>query len=118
MVVTMLADGDVGPGEIETIRKTHYELTGLPFSEEEVREEVSALLGDGESPYHHLDALREHLSHEGRIQLVRAAYLVAHADGTFGEGERETVQCVATALGMDEAELHPLLAQFDQDASA
>ena len=57
-----------------------------------------------------LEDVAPHLNDNGRQTVVKAAIMVAMADGVVGEEERTLIQGIATAVGMSGEELQSTLA--------
>lgn len=104
MVLMMLADGVVEDEEVDVIRKIYSQLTDMDMSEDDVQdeiEEVQRLRLDVKSA---LAKCAGYLNEDGKTMVVKAAYLVAAADGVFQEEEKALLASIGRSLGMSSAQ--------------
>lgn len=109
MVQMMLADGHVDDQEIETIREVYQKLSGAPLSREEVEGEIHDAKGEGRTVVDYLSRLSGQLNAHGKEMVVKAALLVAAADGEFQPEEQDFVAQVGSALDMSSAHLRGIV---------
>lgn len=116
MVEMMLADGNVDDEEVEVIKHVYGKLTGTEISDDDVRAEIveaETRTGDVTTA---LQELSGGLNSSGKEMVIKAAFLVAAADGVFQEEEKEMIGAIATALEVSQAHLSGVLAEIQQEA--
>jgi len=110
MFRVMLANGAAGDKALEAIQEAHSDLTGARLSDEEVRRRISLARSGLPDLETLLPGLAPHLSQGGKAMILRSAVGVAMADGEVSLEERVLIQRMAEGLGLDEEDLHDLLA--------
>ena len=112
MFKMMLADGDIDDEELATIAAVYQQLTGAEISEEAIRAEAVVAESGVRDLLVALGELSPHLNDQGKEMVVKAAIMVAVADGRVTDEERLLVTEIATAVGMSESQLSGTLAEF------
>ncbi len=112
MVLMMLVDGDVADEEVEAVRELYRQLTNIELSAEDVRLEVSEVEREPQSVATCLAGCAGMLNDEGKEIVVRAAFLVAAADGNYDDREKALIAEIGQALGMSEAHLNGVVASM------
>lgn len=105
MVAMMLADGDIDAEEIQTLRRLYSQLTGSELSEAQLQSEIGAVRDQQQSVTRLLAPIASALNDNGREMVVKAAYLVAAADGRFEDEEKALIAQIGKVLGMTGAHL-------------
>lgn len=109
LVLMLLADGRVNDAEVDVICDIYPRVTGAPITAEEVRSEAARLTGlPGDVPSL-MAPYRGVLNDAGREAVVKAALLVALADGELDRSEARVLDEVADALGMTSAHYEGVL---------
>lgn len=109
LVLMLLADGRVDPAEVRRICDIYPRVTGAEITEDEVRGEA-VRLSDVEADVPALMAPYQGLlNDEGREAVIKAALLVALADGEMDRSEARVLDQVAEALGMTSAHYEGVL---------
>ncbi len=98
LVLMMLADGVVDPTEVATICDVFRRVTERALSEAEVQAEVDAANADGYDVETYTRGLLGRLNQKGKDTIIRAAFMVAAADGEFQDGERALLGRLGQAL--------------------
>jgi uncharacterized tellurite resistance protein B-like protein len=100
MIHVLLADGVVAPSEIQTLRSVYQSITGQALEETGLVEEINRckdrkgdLGGDLRNIRGYLNAYRKEL-------IIKAAYMVAHADFEIQDDEYEIFVKLGIHLGM------------------
>ena len=112
MMRMMLADGSVGDDEVSTIAAVYQQLTGVELPEDAIRAEAAVAQSGGVDLLASLTALSPHLNDEGKEIVVKAALMVALADGAVAEEEKNLIGEISAAVGMSETHLQGTIAQF------
>lgn len=102
LVLMMLADGVVEDSEIEAIQQILGKLEARKVERPEIEAEMAKAKA-GEDLAHYCKAMAGTLNDAGREMVVRAALLVATADGKFDDSERDALAKMATALNLSRA---------------
>ena len=105
MVGMLLADGVVDDEEVQTIRDLYVKLTKTEISIDEVRAEISNAEQRQLSVTDTLAQISGALNDNGKEMVIKAAYLVAVADGEFQAEEKALIVDVGRSLGMTGAHL-------------
>jgi tellurite resistance protein len=100
MVRMMASDGSIDPAEVQVVRGIFGRLAGRTLSDDELNAEIEAARRDPQEIGAALKELAGTLNEKGKAAVVKAAYLVASADGRFERAELELLNQVAGGLGM------------------
>jgi len=106
LVLMMLADGVVEDSEIEAIQQILGKLESRTVERAEIEAEMAkakAGSAGADDLAHYCKAMAGTLNDAGREMVVRAALLVATADGKFDDSERDALAKMATALNLSRA---------------
>lgn len=98
--------------ELSTARSVYRQVAGADLSAAELSAEVDRARRDGGDPCPALASLAGALDDQGREALIRAAWVVATADGELRVEERALLGRVAEALGMSRAHLRGVLEEL------
>lgn len=109
MVHMMLADGEIEDEETQTIRHVYGQLTNCEMSEEDVLSEIEQVQHEQQDVTTSLAKWAGHLNDNGKEMVIKAAFLVAAADGEFQDEEKELLAAVGQALGMSSAHLNGVI---------
>ncbi|MEO1270893.1 MAG: TerB family tellurite resistance protein [Myxococcota bacterium] len=113
MVLMMLADGDVRAEEIEAIRAVYGRLVKTEaMTDKEIEREIYMAKSDGRSIEQFLMVLSAVLSDEGKATIVKAAYMVAAADGELHAEEQKLISTIASSLHIDHEQLKRIVASL------
>lgn len=112
MVLMMLADGDIRAEEIGAIQAVYKHLADVELSEQDVEREVYMAKSDGRSIEQFLMVLSAVLSDEGKEMIIKAAYMVAAADGELHTKEKQLIDTVASCLQVEQDRLKQTLASL------
>lgn len=100
MVLMMMADGVIDDSEVRVIADIYQAITGSPLSEAGVRSEISDAEAADSNVAHYLGAMQGKLNRNGKSEVVRAAFMVAAADGVIHEDEKALLTQIGDALGL------------------
>lgn len=114
MVLMMLADGAVDDQEVEMVRSLYRKITERDLEPEDVQREAEHIRSSGLGLQETIGAVGPRLNAHGKAMVVKAAYLVAAADGHFADQERTLLGEVAGALEMTPEAFSAVLAELDQ----
>jgi tellurite resistance protein len=113
LVAMMVADGDVDPEELATIRSVYGTMTGQLVDPEALEAEARAMMAAGMTLSACIHSMARELDVRGKRRVLAAAFSVATADGFVLDEEDELLSQVGRALGMDDAQyktaLHELM---------
>lgn len=104
MILMMLADGRIDPGELETLRNVYGKLSGEEYSSELVREDVARLEATPPDIVEHLRSVGGRLNDRGKAMVFSAAILIAQADGEVGREEEVLLKSIYKALGLSKSQ--------------
>lgn len=110
MIRVMLSDGCAGEQELRVVREVAASITGTELSEADLRREIALAESGQKDVSRMLVELAPHLTHEGKALVVKAAFLVAAADGRFRDEEKALLSGIATSLGLTEELIPRMLA--------
>jgi tellurite resistance protein len=116
MILMSLADGTIDDKEISMISSLYGKLAGAQLSEEEVRAEVAQVQQAGHTLTGYLHDVVGVLNDPGKELIVRAAFLVAAADGEFQDEEKQLLVEIGKALQMSGAHLNGVISSMLEDA--
>lgn len=105
MVLMMLADGVVDDEEVRVIQKIFGQLTSRKMSVSEVQAEIDRVENAGHDVESALAGCASGLNANGKAMVIKAAYLVAAADGEFHEDEKAMIRSIGRTLEMSSAEV-------------
>lgn len=100
MVLMMLADGKIDDEEIETIRTVYGRLADKEVTRAEIEREANEATKDGRGLRPYLGSVLGRLNDHGKELVVKAAFLVAAADGKITDEETTLLAELASALEM------------------
>ena len=100
MIAMIIADGVVEDEEVETVQNIYAQLTGNEISNEVLRMEISQAQTHVRSVTESLQQLAGTLNDNGKAMVIKAAFLVAAADGEFQEQERALIALIGQTLNM------------------
>ena len=113
LVAMMVADGDVDPEELATIRSVYAAMTGEQVEADTLLSEAARLQAEGATLRSCLAALADDLPAASKRKVLAAAFAVATADGFVLDEEDELLAEVGRSIGLDEGEykaaLHDLM---------
>ena len=115
MVEMMLADGVVDDEEVAVITNIYGQLAGTEVSEHDIRTEIveaETRTGDVTAA---LAEMAGNLNDNGKEMVVKAAFMVAAADGEFQDEEKELIGSIGKALEMSPAHMNGVIASMMQE---
>ena len=116
LVLMMLADGVIEESEIEAIQTILGKLEDRVISRKEVESEIALAKQANTSIETYCKGMAGYLNDAGREMVVKAAILVAGADGKFEDSERDALASIATALNMSRAHFSGIINDMTKDA--
>jgi len=112
MISMMLADDAIDDAEIQVIRDIYRQVAGGELSEEEILREVELARLRKLDLDSTLQEIAPLLTDQGKEAVVKAAILVAAADGSFEEQERALIANIATRINMSPDHLQACMAEL------
>ena len=109
LVAMMLADGAVEQEELDIIKTVYNKLTGNEFSQEDIDGEIHRARTDGISLTDYLSTVTSSLNDNGKELVMRAAIMVAAADGEIADEEMAVIAELAGALDLPPAQFKNIL---------
>ena len=103
LVLMMLADGVADESEIQAIQDILGKLENRSVPRSEIESEIGAAKSASSDLSHYCKSMAGSLNDAGREMVIRAALLVANADGKFDDSERDALAKMATALNLSRA---------------
>lgn len=116
MVLMALADGVVDPEEVETIRNVYGRIADREISAANVEAEITEARLDSRGVEDYLKGLVGTLNNSGKELVVKAAFMVAAADGEFQDEERELMTRIGKALEMSNGRVNAVIEELTEDA--
>ncbi|MDF1664124.1 MAG: TerB family tellurite resistance protein [Planctomycetota bacterium] len=117
MVMVMLADGVIEDSELEVIQRIYLQLTERELSREELGEYIEDLervnLNDPRERRRLLRKMLGSLNTNGCEMVVKAAFMVAAADGEILQGEQDMLEQIGVTLGIKIARVRQMIGDFD-----
>lgn len=114
MVLVTLADGEVDDAEIEAMTGIYAQVTGTQIRAEYLRRETQRAAKEGQAVAAYLKDVGPYLNDSGKEMIIKAAVMVAGADGHIDDSELQLVYDAADALQMSDAHLKGVLAECKQ----
>jgi tellurite resistance protein len=118
MIRMMLADGDVDPAEVATVRSLFEEITGKTCTSELIRTEAEQALREQRPLTEVVAGVAPMLNDHGKEMVVRAAAFVAGADGRLEAEELALLRAIGQSLDMTDAHVRALLEPVRQRLTA
>jgi uncharacterized tellurite resistance protein B-like protein len=106
MVVT---DGRIAEPEIATVRDIFEAVSGRRLSRDDVLDETRAVVRQPMTVARYLAGVLGHLNDYGKEQILRAAAMVARADGATHESERSMVRRLGGVLRVERLRVEAVL---------
>ncbi len=118
LVLMMLADGVVDESEIEAVQTIMGKLEDRTVPRSDVEAEIQRARADNQDIETYCRGMAGYLNDAGREMVVKAAILVASADGKVDDSERAALASIATALNMSRAHFSGVIADMTRDEPA
>ena len=115
LVLMMLADGVIEESEIEAIQTILGKLEDREVTRKEIETEISRAQQESSNIETYCRGMAGYLNDSGREMVVKAAILVAGADGNFDDKERDALASIATALNMSRAHFSGIINDMTRD---
>jgi tellurite resistance protein len=112
MALMTLADGTVDDTEIESMIHINEQVTGQVMTDDEMRDEVNDALQEGISLTDTIEGVAPYLNNRSKELVVKAAYLVAMADGEFQDEEQQLLMEIGKGLELTPAHLKGILVEM------
>ena len=118
MVLMMLADGNVDEAEMASIQDLLGKVSKRTVERAEIESEIAAARKDSKSVEDYCRGMTGYLNESGKEMVVRAALMVAAADGKFEDAEKELLARIAKALELSSAHFRGILAEATESKAA
>jgi tellurite resistance protein len=115
MALTAGVDGVVTPEEVDRLRVVYAGLVGEELSAAAILQDIRQVRLEGQSVIDSLAPFAGKLNDSGKEQVLKAACLVAAADGRVGDDERALLKSISTALQMSGKQLKTILESIGSD---
>ncbi len=109
MVQMMMADGEIHEDEKASIAHVYEKIAGRPMGRDEMGFQIGQVESQNLSLHDRLKDFSYRLNDEGKELVVKAAFMVAAADGVFQEEEKEALGEIAGALQISQAHFKAIL---------
>jgi tellurite resistance protein len=116
MILMMLADGEIGDSEIQSIQQIYSEISGSQISQSDVRKEIAIAYQENLPVTDYLKRVSPYLNDNGKELVLRSAFIVAAADGVLQKEERKLLTEIAQAIQMSPSHFRGVLAEFASNA--
>ena len=111
MVLTMIADGQVSPQELEVIRGTYRQLCGGELSEEELMHDIQQAKRARVDATQYARAIAARRNEQEKEWILRGAFLVASASGPLSPERLDQLKGLPAALQVSEDRFREIIAQ-------
>lgn len=111
MIHILLADGVIDDAEVDMVAKTYLTLTEMRLSVRAVHEEIKRVKETKEELGTYLRQLAT-LNDDGKESVIKAAFMVAMADGKFQDEERDMISQIGKDLGMTKAHVRGVVSDL------
>jgi len=115
MVEMMLADGAVDDEEVAVIKNIYGQLAGTDLSADDVRSEIVEAETRTRDVSAALAEMAGNLNDAGKEMVVKAAFMVAAADGEFQEEEKQLITSIGEALQMSPSHMNGVISSMMQE---
>ena len=115
LALMSLADGHVDDSEIDAIAVILGRLEDREVTRAEIEAELARAREAKIDIEHYCQEMAGYLNDAGREMVVKAALLVASADGTFDDAERSALAKIASALNMSRAHFAGVVAEMARE---
>jgi tellurite resistance protein len=109
MVQVMLADGHIASSEKQLLRGVYKSLANGDLSDEAIEAEIKSITNAKGDLLAYVRQLGNTLNDTGKERVLRAAVMVATADGALDGTEHQLLGAMAAALGVSPAQLGQLI---------
>jgi uncharacterized tellurite resistance protein B-like protein len=101
LALMVAADGVVREPELEVVREIFDSVCGVQLTADDVLEEVEQVRQEPTTAARYLARINGNLNDYGREQILRAAALVSHSDGSLHEREAKMVRHLGAVMRVD-----------------
>jgi tellurite resistance protein len=115
MALMALADGVVDESEVEMMQRIYGDIAGKQMSLDQVRAEIEEARTDGSNVHDYVKGVVGMLNDSGKEMVVKAALLIAAADGEFQDEEQDLILSIGKALQMSPAHVNGVIAEMLSD---
>lgn len=112
MLHVMLCDGRVTDEEVATIATVYRHMTGKDLSQNVIRAQAEAVQSQREDLLRSLMELAPHLDETGKELVVKAALMVAMADGEVDPEEQTLITTIAGTLELSDSQLQNVIGEL------
>lgn len=112
MAAMIIADGAVDEKEITMIQEIYKKLTGTDLTKEAVEDEIKNVKSDTQGIAYTLENIASNLNDTGKEMVVRAAFLIATADGEFADEEKKLLAVIGKSLCMSSSHMKGVLSEM------
>ena len=118
LVLVMLADGSAQEAELQALASLYRSYGGRTLGPQELQAMIDKAASDSRSLAQHLGPLAHQLNTTGKERLLTAAVQMAAADGSLQPQELDTLETMASALGVSSAHLKGIVSENARGLSA
>lgn len=109
MIHVLLADGVIEDSELAVALLVYQKVTGKTLTEDMLRKEIDTIQSNREDLSKYLTGVQERLTHDAKILILRAAYLIAMADESFPTEEELLVRQIGKDLAIHKDTIDEIL---------
>ncbi len=109
LALMVAADGVIQDPEIEVVREIFESVCGIELSEQDVMDEVALVRNEPTTAARYLARINGYLNDYGREQILRAASLVSHSDGSLDHREASIVKHLGGVMKVEPARIAEIL---------
>ncbi|QGJ70439.1 Hypothetical protein PBC10988_21360 [Planctomycetales bacterium 10988] len=111
MTAMLLADGNVDDSEIDRACEIYERVSGNQASRQDMLDYVNRTQQSGEDILPKVQQFATTLNEHGKEMIVKAAYMIAAADGTIDPSEQRFLGQLGGALGLSKAHFRGILSE-------
>lgn len=115
MILMMLSDRKIDGSEIGLITEIYNELAGIQLTESDIQKKISEIQKESLSVQSCLKDFSPRLNDHGKEMVIKAAFLVASADGVFQEKEEDMLTDIAKSLEISSAHLTAIIQEMIEE---
>ncbi len=113
MILMTLADGNIEDSEVDAMIGIYEKITQSNLDKSSLISEIDKLGKQKNNVTDYTGSLRGQLNDQGKEVIIKAAYLIATADGKFHESEQELLAQIAISLDLSTAHLKAVIEEIN-----
>ena len=112
MVLMMLADGEIDEAEINLMQDIYRKLAEVELTVDDTKEIISEVRGDKLTIQRCLEGFSYRLNDHGKELVIKAAFMIATADGSLERRERKMLSEIGKTLEVSSAHFNGIIQEM------